>query len=109
MAELYLTSKEETDPWREDFFYEWKVSQYANASGHRMEGWVPSVFGLIRRDYKYFYWPVKDYEQVFHIEADPYEEDDLLNATSVTTTGILEDLKERYRLLMDKSRSGDRV
>jgi len=38
---------------------------------------IPSSQALVRRDWKYFYWPDHDYEQLFHLETDPLEENDL--------------------------------
>jgi arylsulfatase A-like enzyme len=31
----------------------------------------------VRKDWKYFYWPDFEREQLFHIAEDPFEENDL--------------------------------
>ena len=58
-------------PWRSDFFYEWHQGDPHNAEGHGFADWIPPVFALIRKDYKYFYWPRSNYTQIFHVEGMP--------------------------------------
>ncbi|MFN5738719.1 MAG: acetylglucosamine-6-sulfatase, partial [Akkermansiaceae bacterium] len=38
---------------------------------------IPASEALVRKDWKYFYWPDHDYEQLFHIAEDPFEQTDL--------------------------------
>lgn len=90
-----------------DFFYEWNQGLPNAAEGH--VGPIPPVFALIRKDYKYFYWPHFDYEQVFHVEEDPFEEFDIFNSTAQTQPGIIEDLRARYAYLKNWSQSGNPV
>lgn len=55
--------------WREKFYYEfpghWQVE-------------IPPVQALVRKNYKYIYWPNHNYEELFHLPSDPYEEHNLV-------------------------------
>ncbi len=67
MAPLYTSN---TPPeWRDEFFYEHATLRDAS--------FIPASEALVRKDWKYFYWPEQDYEQLFHIAVDPHEENDL--------------------------------
>ena len=65
IAPLYLAA--EKPAWREEFFYEHA------SSGVR----IPASEALVRKDWKYFFWPEYELEQLFHVSADPFEENDL--------------------------------
>ena len=85
-----------------------------DATGHNYANKVlPAVFALIRKDYKYFYWPEFDYEQLFHIEQDPYEESDVLHhnrsRTTKTTRQALHLIKARYRFLKAWTQAGNPI
>jgi arylsulfatase A-like enzyme len=67
VAPLYLLGK--TPPWRTGFFDEF---EFAKSSAR-----IPAAEALVRKDWKYFYWPDAKLEQLFHVEADPFEETDL--------------------------------
>jgi len=67
IAPLYLAP--EKPEWRQEFFYE--MSVIGNV------GRIPSSQALVRKDWKYFYWPDYKLEQLFHVAADPLEETDL--------------------------------
>jgi len=91
--------------WRQDFFYEWNTGDSSTAEGHLFNyDFLPAVFALIRKDYKYFYWPQVKFEQLFHVEEDKYEEWDSINATS--SKEALAWMKERYAFLKNWSQSG---
>jgi len=65
IAPLYLSK--DKPAWRTDFFYE-----------HGPIGKViPPSEALVRKDWKYMYWPQHDYEQLFDLMSDPQEENDL--------------------------------
>lgn len=67
LSPLYLS---ETNPnWREEFFYEHPMLKRTD--------FIPASEALVRKDWKYFYWPEFDREQLFHLETDPIEEKDL--------------------------------
>jgi arylsulfatase A-like enzyme len=108
IADLYLAD----DPasvaasWRKDFFYEWSQGRPEDAQGHGPYSFIPAVFALIRRDYKYFYWPQVGYEQLYQIAVDPLEEHDVINTTDSDTIARL---KARYAELKNLSQSGYRV
>jgi arylsulfatase len=57
---LYLA--ERAPAWRDEFFYEHPTI----TSRER----IPSSQGVIRRDWKYVYWPEFDYEQLFNLKED---------------------------------------
>jgi len=68
LSPLYLA--EEKPEWRKEFFYEHPTLGDAD--------FIPASEALVRTDWKYFYWPEQDLEQLFHLEADPHEERDLV-------------------------------
>ncbi|KAL7571424.1 hypothetical protein ACA910_019184 [Epithemia clementina (nom. ined.)] len=96
--------------WRQDFFYEWNTGEPINATGHKEDKQkIPAVFALIRKDYKYFYWPEENYEQLFYMEQDPYEERDVFRDTSTTTQQALMVMRARYRFLKTWAQAGNPV
>ncbi|MFU8848672.1 MAG: sulfatase [Opitutales bacterium] len=68
LAPLYLAG--EKPAWRDEFFYEHPTLRNVD--------FIPASEALVRRDWKYFYWPEHDVEQLFHLETDPYEQNDLV-------------------------------
>lgn len=105
MSEIYLQPKQAKDTWRKDFFYEWNTGDHVNASGH--EFWhIPAVFALIRKDFKYFYYPEHNYEQLFQIEKDPYEEKDQIRSNATSTKEALDLMRARYAFLKKYSQNG---
>jgi len=108
IADLYLDTENTAHTWRQDFFYEWNQGDPFTAEGH-LGKVCPPVFALIRKDWKYFYWPTFEYEQLFHVEADPTEEWDLLNDTMQTTVDALQVMRARYAFLKNWSQSGNPV
>ena len=68
LAPLYLAA--EKPAWRTEFFYEHAII--------RNKDFIPASEALVRKDWKYFYWPDFDTEQLFHIAEDPLEENDLI-------------------------------
>jgi arylsulfatase A-like enzyme len=66
MAPLYQTGRR--PGWRTEFFYEHA------ALGAR----IPASQALVRKDWKYFYWPESGTEQLFDLRTDPIEENDLV-------------------------------
>lgn len=69
IASLYLDAAKPA--WRTEFFYEHATIQ--NTS------FIPSSEGLVQKGWKYFYWPDFKLEQLFEMNADPHEENDLAN------------------------------
>ena len=70
IAPLYLATKK--PDWRTEFFYE-----HATINKISM---IPSSQALVRKDWKYFYWPDFKTEQLFDLKTDPIEERDLIAA-----------------------------
>jgi arylsulfatase len=54
-----------TPAWRDEFFYEHPTITSRDR--------IPSSQGVIRRDWKYVYFPEFDYEQLFNLKEDPQE------------------------------------
>lgn len=67
MSPLYLGAA--PPEWRSEFFYEHGTIRNIN--------FIPSSEALVRKDWKYFYWPDFQREQLFDMKADPMEENDL--------------------------------
>lgn len=67
LAQLYLSPRKPA--WRTEFFYEHATIRDTN--------FIPSSEALVRKDWKYFYWPDFKMEQLFHLSEDPHEEKDL--------------------------------
>jgi len=68
-APLYLGGDGQK-PWRTEFFYEHPTLKNAE--------FIPASEALVRKDFKYFYWPEHNVEQLFNLEIDPREENDLV-------------------------------
>lgn len=69
IGDLYLPQAPNSAfPWREEFFYE--HPPFAR-------GTIPASEALVRKDFKYMYWPEHDVEQLFDLVNDPIEEVDL--------------------------------
>lgn len=87
LAPLYL--EDDPPPWRDEFFYEHPT--------HTNRSYIPASQALVRRDWKYLYWPDYDHEQLFHLEVDPREERDLarIPAHADRLTRMRERLKTR--------------
>ena len=68
LAPLYLA--EQKPAWRTEFFYEHATIKDTS--------FIPSSEALVRKDAKYFFWPDFKQEQLFDLNADPSEENDLI-------------------------------
>jgi len=89
ISPLYLS---QTSPeWRDEFFYE--HPQVANS------WYIPSSEALVRKDYKYMYWPHFGYEQLFDLVNDPGELEDIFNSTDPGIVNVKKEMKERFELL----------
>jgi arylsulfatase A-like enzyme len=68
ISPLYLaTDKPE---WRNEYFYEHPTL--------RSIDFIPASEALVTKDFKYFYWPDFEREQLFDLTNDPHEEHDLI-------------------------------
>lgn len=87
IAPLYLADG--VDDWRTEFFYEHPTL--------RDKDFIPASEALVRKDWKYFFWPESGVEQLFHITADPFEENDL--AADPAQKGRLAEMRARFNEL----------
>ena len=83
-APLYLASQ--LPAWRTEFFEEHATIRNTN--------FIPASQSLVRKDWKYFYWPDFKREQLFNIANDPHEELDLAN--NPAQTNRLVEMRERF-------------
>jgi len=112
MAQLYLGTEKAQTPnvaserylphddatrWRSEFFYEHPIISHKE--------YIPSSEALVRKDYKYFYWPDYKVEQLFHLAEDPGEDFDLLDTRrdgggvgnlTDEQLGVLTDMRRRF-------------
>ncbi|KAL7535697.1 hypothetical protein ACHAXR_006671 [Thalassiosira sp. AJA248-18] len=86
MSPLYLSPTSPT--WREEFFYEHPIISNKN--------YIPSSEALVRKDYKYMYWPDFKYEQLFDLVNDPGELEDIFNSTNPDIMNIKKDMKKSF-------------
>jgi arylsulfatase len=63
LGPLYMAGK--APAWRDEFFYEHPTITSRDR--------IPASQGVIRRDWKYVYWPEFDYEQLFDLKKDKQE------------------------------------
>ncbi|KAG7366745.1 mucin-desulfating sulfatase N-acetylglucosamine-6-sulfatase [Nitzschia inconspicua] len=91
ISELYLDDKEDfvaQKPWRNDFYYEFPLDN---------GNWMPQSNALVRRDYKYIYWPTFQHEEIFNLTEDPYELTNQVNHSNYQE--LLVEMRERYSML----------
>ncbi|TWU28659.1 sulfatase family protein [Bythopirellula polymerisocia] len=81
-------------PWRNEFFYEHPTI--------RNISFIPSSQALVRKDWKYIYWPDFDREQLFDLISDPQEEHDLVAAPEHAE--LLAEMRARFAELRAKAR-----
>lgn len=92
IAPLYL-SKEKPN-WRSEFFYEHPTL--------RNKDFIPASEALVRKDWKYMYWPEDDLEQLFDLQADPREENDL--AGDPAHAPKLVEMRKRFQELKEAAK-----
>lgn len=90
-SRIYLAGKKHS--WRSEFFYE---------HAHLKEAVIPASQALVRKDFKYFYWPDHKLEQLFDLNIDPSEENDLINDPKHTK--FLEEMRIRFTALKAKAK-----
>jgi len=92
LAPLYLAAQKPS--WRTEFFYEHAIITSTNR--------IPASEALVRKDWKYFYWPNFNTEQLFDLGADPMEENDRI-ADSAQATRLAE-MRARFAELKAAAR-----
>jgi arylsulfatase A-like enzyme len=92
LAPLYLAK--EPPAWRTEFFYEHPTI--------RSTHFIPSSEALVRKDWKYLYWPDFKREQLFDLQSDPREENDLVNDSA--QAGRLAEMRARFAELKSAAR-----
>jgi arylsulfatase len=79
LSPLYLAA---TKPaWRTEYFYEHAVIGKVSK--------IPASEALVRKDFKYMLWPDFNQEQLFDLEKDPFEENDII-ADAAQKTRLVE-------------------
>ena len=89
-----LYSGVEVNDWRTEFFYEHAV--------HRNKDFIPASEALVRKGWKYFYWPDFEREQLFHIKEDPFEENDVVGDEA--NAEMLNEMRVRFKELKEEAR-----
>ena len=84
-----LYSGKKVDDWRTEFFYQHPTL--------RNKDFIPSSEALVRKEWKYFYWPDFDREQLFHITNDPYEQTDVVEDEA--NAEVLKEMRVRFNQL----------
>lgn len=92
LAPLYLAA--EKPAWRTEFFYEHPTLKNA--------GFIPASEALVRKDWKYFYWPEQKVEQLFDLTNDPHEQNDLVNDPA--QAGRLAEMRARFTELKARAK-----
>lgn len=87
ISQLYRNSAAKSR-WRKEFFYEHPKIGYSQA--------VPASEALVRREYKYFFWPDWQLEQLFDLVNDPGELDDISNSSDPKIREVLKEMKGRF-------------
>jgi arylsulfatase len=86
ISDLYLRSEPK---WREEFFYEHPV--------HLDTRIIPASTALVRKKYKFMTWPDYNVEQLFDLDADPLELQDLIDSSELK--GVISEMRKRHSLL----------
>ena len=63
---------------------------------HTNPNYIPASEALVRKDFKYFYWPNFEYEQLFDLRNDPQEMNDLYNSTDPFHQEKLKEMRRRF-------------
>ena len=92
IAPLYLS--QDKPEWRTEFFYEHPT--------FRNKDFIPASEALVRKDWKYMYWPDDDVEQLFDLKHDPREENDLAGDPSYAKK--VAEMRKRFQELKEAAK-----
>ncbi len=92
IASLYLSEKPPV--WRQEYFYE-------HATIKNIE-FIPSSEALVRKDWKYFFWPDFKQEQLFDLRSDPLEVNDLVSDPQ--HSAVLNEMRTRFTELKTQAK-----
>ena len=103
-APLYLNSDKDKakESWREEFYYEWFTGETLTGTTDL----IPSSLALVRKDTKYIIWPDYNYEELFRLRPDPFEEKNIYNASLQTSKALLDEVKARFKELQSAAKDG---
>ena len=91
IADLYLsenpTSSSFGEPWRQEFYYEFP----------QINDRIPPSVALVRKDYKYIDWWLHKDEELFDMQQDPFELNNIANKTDLAD--LKKDMYERLHSL----------
>lgn len=99
-ANTSATTTSVKSSWRKEFYYEWFTFDKVL---------LPSSLALVRKDTKYIHWPEYDYEELFQLRTDPYEERNVFNTSLQTSKALLDEVKGRFEELKAAAEDGDKV
>lgn len=95
IGDLYLAAVgEKSAPWRTEFFYEHPTL--------RNKDFIPASEALVRKDWKYMFWPEDNVEQLFDLKNDPREENDL--ASDPAHAKRLAEMRTRFNELKEAAK-----
>ncbi len=111
IASMYLHDAKNTQStdsarlsWRKDFYYEW-------FTGDKVV--IPASLALVSKSVKYIIYPEYEYEELFRLKVDPYEEKNVFKHNAsfplTTTRELLDGVKGRFNELKIAAESGVRV
>lgn len=95
IGDLYLAAAgEKAAPWRTEFFYEHPTL--------RNKDFIPASEALVRKDWKYMFWPEDNVEQLFDLKNDQREENDL--ASDPAQAKRLAEMRTRFNELKEAAK-----
>jgi arylsulfatase A-like enzyme len=92
VSALYLAK--EKPEWRSEFFYEHPMLKNAD--------FIPASEALVRKDWKYMFWPEQKVEQLFDLAKDPGEMNDL--ARDAAHAAKFAEMRQRFNELKAAAR-----